>query len=322
VGGGQSRFTVLVVDDEPVNRQVLVNQLAMHDYRIVEATGGEEALAAFEDNAPDLVLLDIMMPRMSGYDVCRQLRLRYQPSDMPVIYLSAKNQVPDLVAGFESGANDYLTKPITKAELLARVRTHLEILDVHRNLERRVRERTEDLQVAHLELERLASLDSLTRIANRRIFEETLSRVWADHQRRGAELSIILLDIDYFKGYNDRYGHQAGDEALRAVATALTRALKRSTDLPARYGGEEFGVVVPDTSSAGAAAIAGVIRQAVLDLEISHAESEVDDVLSISLGVATLIPRPNQGPAALVERADRALYRAKKAGRNRVEVED
>ncbi|MBZ0112626.1 MAG: diguanylate cyclase [Thermoanaerobaculia bacterium] len=320
VGDGNKRFTVLVVDDEPVNRQVLVNQLAMHDYRIVEATGGEEALAAFEENAPDLVLLDIMMPRMSGYDVCRQLRLRYQPADMPVIYLSAKNQVPDLVAGFESGANDYLTKPITKAELLARVRTHLEILDVHRNLEQRVRERTEDLHVAHLELERLASLDGLTRIANRRIFEESLTRAWADHQRRGSELSVILLDIDYFKYYNDHYGHQAGDEALRAVAAALSGALKRTTDLPARYGGEEFGVVLPDTSSAGAAAIAAAIRQAVLELRIPHEQSQVDEFVSISVGVASLIPRPQQSSADLVRRADLALYRAKEAGRNRVEV--
>ncbi|MEZ5312321.1 MAG: ATP-binding protein, partial [Thermoanaerobaculia bacterium] len=249
---GDERFTLLVVDDEPVNRRVLVNQLGLHKYRILEAPGGEEALAAAASERPDLVLLDIMMPRMSGYDVCRRLREDRAPADLPVIYLSAKNQLRDLIAGFETGANDYLTKPVSKAELLVRVRTHLELLDVHRNLERRVAERSDELFQANEQLARLASLDGLTRLAHRRIFDETLARSWAEHQRRGAELSLLLLDVDFFKRYNDHYGHQQGDAALQAVAGALARALDRASDLAARYGGEESVVVLPDTPASGA----------------------------------------------------------------------
>ena len=315
---GDARFTLLVVDDEPVNRRVLVNQLGLHNYRILEAPDGEEALAAAARERPDLVLLDIMMPRMSGYDVCRQLRQDRPPADLPVIYLSAKNQLRDLLAGFETGANDYLTKPVSKAELLARVRTHLELLDVHRNLERKVAERSDELFRANEQLARLASLDDLTRIANRRTFDESLARTWAEHQRRGAELSLLLFDVDYFKRYNDCYGHQQGDAALLAVAGALVATLDRATDLAARYGGEEFAVVLPDTPSTGAITIARRIAEAVRALGLPHERSDASDRLSVSIGVATIVPRPTLGPERLIELADQALYRAKKGGRNQI----
>lgn len=311
-------LTVLVVDDEPVNRQVLVNQLALRDYRILEAPDGEEALAAVARERPDLVLLDIMMPRMSGYDVCRRLREERSPAELPIIYLSAKNQLQNLLAGFETGANDYLTKPIGKAELLARVETHLELLEVHRDLERKVAERSAELFRANEQLARLAALDGLTRLANRRSLDEALERARADHQRRGAELSLLLFDVDFFKRYNDCYGHQQGDAALVAVAGAVSGVLERTTDLAARYGGEEFAVVLPDTPSAGAAQIAGKIAAAVRDLDLPHERSDASDRLSVSIGVATIVPRPTLGPTRLLELADRALYRAKAGGRNRV----
>lgn len=315
-------FTVLVVDDEPVNRQVLVHQLGLRDYRILEAPDGEEALAAVARERPDLVLLDIMMPRMSGYDVCRRLREERSPAELPIIYLSAKNQLQNLLAGFETGANDYLTKPIGKAELLARVGTHLALLEVHRDLERKVAERSEELFRANERLARLASLDDLTRIANRRSLDEALARAWADHQRRGAELSLLLFDIDFFKSYNDCYGHQQGDAVLVAVAGAVSDTLERSTDLAARYGGEEFAVVLPDTPSAGAARIARKIAAAVRDLELPHERSDASDRVSVSIGVATIVPRPTLGPTRLLELADRALYRAKEGGRNRVALHE
>lgn len=315
-------FTVLVVDDEPVNRQVLVNQLALEHYRIVEAADGEQALEAFEAEHPDLVLLDVMMPRMSGYDVCRRLRERSGPSEMPVIYLSAKSRSGDLVTGFESGANDYLTKPVARAELVARVKTHLELLDVHRNLERRVAERTEDLRQANAELERLASLDGLTRIPNRRTFDATLERRWAEHRERGAPLAIVLCDVDDFKRYNDHYGHQRGDDALVAVAAALSGALRRAEDLAARYGGEEMVVLLPDTDAESAARLAGDLLAAVRALAIPHSASRAADHVTLSVGVAAVVPAAGSAPAELVERADRALYRAKERGRDRVEVAD
>lgn len=315
---GEERFTLLVVDDEPVNRRVLVNQLGLERYRILEAPDGEEALVAAARERPDLVLLDIMMPRMSGYDVCRRLREERPPADLPVIYLSAKNQLRDLLAGFETGANDYLTKPVSKAELLARVRTHLELLDAHRNLERRVAERSEELFRANQQLARMASLDGLTRIANRRSFDEVLSRAWNEHQRRGAELSLLLADIDHFKRYNDHYGHPQGDAALVAVAGALEGALERASDLAARYGGEEFAVVLPDTPASGAMRVARKVVDAVRALDLSHEKSDASDRVSVSVGVATVVPRPTLGPERLIELADRALFRAKRDGGDRI----
>ncbi|MBW2264174.1 MAG: diguanylate cyclase, partial [Deltaproteobacteria bacterium] len=318
--GAQACSRLLVVDDEPVNRQVLINQLSLHPYEIIQASGGEEALEALERAQPDLVLLDIMMPRMSGYEVCRRLRATRSASQMPVIYLTAKDRTKDLVEAFQTGGNDYLTKPITKEELLLRVKIHLELLDVNRNLERKVAERTGDLSRANAELERLASLDGLTQIPNRRLFDQTLARTWADHRRRGAELAVILSDTDHFKSYNDAKGHQQGDAALVAMARALQRSLQRVTDFAARYGGEEFVAILPDTAASEAAAIGERMRQAVLGLKLEYEDSEVSRYLTLSVGVASTVP-PRTGEAAtLVEKADRALYQAKESGRNRVIV--
>jgi diguanylate cyclase (GGDEF)-like protein len=270
---------------------------------------------------PDLVLLDVMMPRMSGFDVCRELRREYHPAELPVIYLSARTQLGDRLSGFESGANDYLTKPIAKAELVARVRTHLDLLDVHRNLEGKVLERTEELQQLNAILERLAAVDALTQVANRRRFDEVFERAWADHQRRGAWLSLILVDIDYFKRYNDHYGHQLGDSTLSAVARALASCLERSTDLVARYGGEEFVLVLLDTPPAGAAGVAATLAEAVRALAIDHAASEVARHVTISAGVAAVVPSREDGPRTLIAAADAALYRAKANGRDRFVVD-
>ncbi len=317
--GDGEQFKVLVVDDEPVNRQVLVNQLALHNYRIVEASGGEEALEAFEREAPDLVLLDIMMPRMSGYDVCRKLREERDASQMPIIYLSAKNQVRDLLEGFDTGANDYLMKPITKSELLARVRTHLELLDVHRNLERKVAERTEELRDANEKLEQLAALDGLTGISNRRIFDERIEVLWRDHIRREAPLSLLLIDVDHFKSFNDRYGHQRGDTTLVAVARAVVDSMRRASDLAARFGGEEFAVILPDTDEDGAMRIAETVLHAARSLEIEHEESSFG-IVTLSIGVASMNPERGGELSALIGRADQALYSAKQKGRDRIEV--
>ncbi len=314
-------FTILVVDDDAVNRQVLVNQLSLHDYRVVEAVDGEDALRLVESQRPDLVLLDVMMPRMSGYDVCRTLRENLPPSQMPVIYLTARAQVVDVVTGFESGGNDFLTKPVTRSELLVRVRTHLELLDATRNLEQKVADRTEELRVANVELERIASLDDLTRIPNRRSLDAAIERQWADHARREATIGFILFDIDDFKLFNDRYGHQRGDEALIAVAQAAAGVLRRPNDLVARYGGEEFAALLANTTPEGAEAVARSILETVRDLGIEHAAGSASDRVTVSLGVVTMVPSPSGDPHTMIERADRVLYAAKKAGRNRLVVD-
>jgi diguanylate cyclase (GGDEF)-like protein len=318
--GADSAFTILVVDDDPVNRQVLVNQLALHDYRVFEAVDGEDALRHAERERPDLVLLDVMMPRMSGYDVCRMFREKLSPAQMPVIYLTARSQVVDVVTGFESGANDFLTKPVSRNELLVRVRTHLELLDATRNLERKVAERTEELRLTNEELQRMASLDGLTRVPNRRSLDAALERLWADHARRHDTLGFILFDIDDFKLYNDLYGHQRGDEALVSVAHAAAETVRRPNDLVARYGGEEFAVVLPGTTPDGAEAVARAILDAIRALGIEHASARAAGHVTVSLGVTTLVPDASASPQMLIERADQALYAAKHAGRNRYVV--
>lgn len=317
---GPRAFSILVVDDDPVNRQVLVNQLSLHDYRVVTASDGEEALELIERERPDLILLDVMMPRMSGYAVCRTLRENLPAAQMPVIYLTARTQVVDVVNGFDSGANDFLTKPVAQGELLARVRTHLDLLDATRNLERKVAERTEELRLANAELERIASLDGLTRIPNRRSLDAAIEHHWADHSRRSASLGFVLFDIDCFKRYNDHFGHQRGDEALVAVAQAAASMLRRPGDLVARYGGEEFAVLLPNSDRAGAEAMANTILVTVRSLGLLPAPGTEAPCVTVSLGVAAIVPLPGSDPAMLVAAADRALYAAKAAGRNRVSV--
>jgi len=311
-------FTILVVDDDPINRRVLMNHLALDGYRLLEAADGAEALDRVRSESPDLLLLDVMMPRLSGFDVCRTLREELPATRMPVIYLTARAQVVDIVAGFDSGANDYLAKPVARAELLARVRTHLALLDATRNLERKVHERTEALREANAALELLATLDGLTRIANRRSFDRALDEVWTRHLDAQRCLSLLLFDIDAFKRFNDHYGHPRGDEVLIRVAQAAAKLARGDGQLAARYGGEEFVLLLPDADARTARVMAEALLVAVRDLGLPHAASDTASIVTISVGVASVVPEPHRSPEWLVEQADQALYRAKHAGRNQV----
>lgn len=225
------------------------------------------------------------------------------------------------------GAVDYITKPFQIEEVLVRVTTHLKICHLTRALEQKNRllqqeieehRRTENaLQAANQELQRLAGLDSLTQIANRRHFEEYLDTEWRRHQREEQPLGLILSDIDYFKQYNDAYGHQLGDECLQQIAQTIKRQLKRPADLVARYGGEEFVIVLPNTDAAGALSVAKQIQSSISNLKLDHAKSEVSPFITLSLGVTSQIPARNGNPKQMVAVADRGLYEAKKQGRNR-----
>ena len=291
--------TVLVVDDAPSNLTILTESLRSEfDVRI--ATSGAEALRLVCEVPPDLILLDILMPEMDGYEVCRRLKATPSTRHIPVIFLTAKGDVADETLGLAIGAVDYIVKPVSIPIVQARVRTHVEL------------KRRGDI------LETLSMRDGLTGIANRRRFDDTLKRSWRQALRHASPLSLIMADIDHFKAYNDTYGHMAGDECLRSVARTLADTLKRPGDLAARYGGEEFAIVLEDTTLAGAAHLAEDMRQAVFALGMPHQGSGVSDVVTLTLGVATAIPRPGQLPQSLLGMADRKLYEAKMAGRNRV----
>jgi diguanylate cyclase (GGDEF)-like protein len=312
------RGTVLIVDDNVTNLKVASEQLKANDYEVLTARDGESCLERASLAQPDLVLLDVQMGGIDGFETCRRLKANNLTKNIPVIFMTVLTNVEDKLAGFSAGGVDYVPKPFQVEELLARVNTHVTIYKLQRELQAEIRERKQAeaaLRKANLELQRLAVLDELTQIPNRRRFDQYLQAQW--EQPASGELSLLLCDVDYFKRYNDYYGHQGGDKCLQQVAQAISRNIGHSTDLAARYGGEEFAVILPDTNSAGAVRVAEFIQTELRNMKISHAFSEVSDLVTLSIGIATLKPDATNTPQGLIASADAALYEAKHQGRNR-----
>ncbi|NCC31937.1 MAG: PleD family two-component system response regulator [Chloroflexia bacterium] len=291
------RQKILLVDDTPTNLVILGDEL-QHEYEVFVATNGFQALKMVDSNPPDLILLDIMMPTMDGYEVCRRLKDAPETSGIPIIFITAMDAEEDEARGLEAGAVDYITKPFHLPIVRARVRTHMEL-----------KRKTDILQT-------LSSRDGLTGLFNRRRFDEVLDLEWRRAARKRQSLSLILLDIDEFKGYNDNYGHLAGDQCLQQVAAIMTSSLRRACDFLARYGGEEFVVVLPDTDVDQAICVAEQMRQAVAEQHIEHAFSHVAPYITISVGVVSSKPGYAIQHQELLELADQAMYRAKNSGRN------
>lgn len=287
---------LLVVDDEKNNRAVLT-EIFKDQYRILLAKHGVMALDLARKHRPDLILLDVMMPELDGYQTLKALKDDEKTRDIPVIFITVLDGHTDEERGLLLGAADYISKPFMPAIVRARVNNHMQA----------VRQR----QL----LERCALVDALTELPNRRSLENRLDARYP----RGGDVSVAMIDIDYFKQYNDHYGHAAGDRVLRQVAEAMKEALQRELDFIARYGGEEFALILADSDRAGALLLAESLRLAVQRLRIEHAGSPDGEVLSISIGGVTL---PLDSGAALpkdaLEQADAQLYRAKQAGRNRI----
>jgi diguanylate cyclase (GGDEF)-like protein len=295
-----AKTTVLVVDDEPINIKLLAQALSPK-HRVKTATNGVKALQiAVSDDPPDLILLDVQMPDMDGYDVCRQLKQDARSRNIPVVFITGKNSCEDEALGLELGAVDYITKPFSLPIVLARVKNHVAL------------KKKNDL------LEQLVFIDGLTEIPNRRRFDELLEAEWLRARRNSTPIAVLLMDIDCFKPFNDNYGHTEGDDCLRGVASALASTLRRPADFVARYGGEEFVAIVPEATEDAATALAEKMRVAVEELQMPHEFSEVASVVTISVGVAATIPSMERTPEGLVHTADEALYKAKQAGRNRV----
>ncbi|MDC7825005.1 diguanylate cyclase [Pseudomonas sp. BLCC-B13] len=292
------RPKLLLVDDQPINIRAL-HQLFRFDCDVLMATGGEQAIDICKAQLPDLVLLDVVMDGVDGHEVCRRLKSDSLTRDIPIIFLSANNQEEDEAEGLELGAVDYISKPFNPVIVRARVKTHL-TLKLQSDL-----------------LRAMAMLDGLTGVANRRKLENRMEAAWAHACREGSPISLIMIDVDYFKKYNDHYGHQAGDQCLRRLAQAVASILNRPYDLLARYGGEEFACLLPDTDQRGAKLVAQKIMAAVADLRIEHLASDVGPYVSLSLGIATGLPAPQLNWSDLLRLADEQLYQAKKNGRAR-----
>lgn len=290
--------SILIVDDNPINIQIL-NEILNTEHELFFATNGRDALRVAAKEQPDLVLLDIMMPGMDGYEVCRRLKSDPYNKLIPVIFVTAMGEEKDETKGFALGAVDYITKPVSAPIVKARVITHLQL------------KRQQDL------LRSQSCIDGLTGIANRRCFDELLEAEWGRSLREKTPLSLIMMDIDFFKQYNDHYGHLGGDDCLKEVAHALVHTLKRHADFVARYGGEEFVCLLPKTDFDGGKTAAKQLRKSVEDLAVPHELSQAAQVVTISLGLASTDQSSGNNPKILIETADKALYEAKQNGRNR-----
>jgi diguanylate cyclase (GGDEF)-like protein len=294
------RPRLLIVDDQPINIQSLYS-IFQADHEVFMATGGLKALAFCQSQpAPDLILLDVMMPDLDGLEVCRRLKADPMLADIPVIFITAQSDPMDETSALEAGGVDFISKPVNPAAVRARVKTHLTL------------KAQSDL------LRSLVFLDGLTGVANRRRFDETLENEWRRCQRSRSSLALIMIDIDHFKRYNDCYGHQAGDACLQRVGALLKEAFGRPHDLVARYGGEEFACLMPECGQEGAAVKAEELRASITRLALPHEDSPTAPFVTLSLGLAACVPKSAIKPACLIAAADAALYEAKKTGRNRV----
>lgn len=304
----------LVVEDSHSSLKIFCHHIEKMGITPIPAETGNAGVDLFLRERPDLILLDIILPDIDGFEVARRIRQLERPGDWtPIIFLTALNKDEDLEKGIAAGGDDYLYKPASEVVLGAKIRAMQRIIQMRQSL----LVLTRKLDAANQELKRLSSLDGLTGIANRRHFDEVLEREWRRAMRQGTELSILMCDIDFFKQYNDAYGHLLGDEALRLTAQALTAVMDRGGDLVARYGGEEFAAVLPETSLGGALFVAERMKQAIRQLELENSGSPFERITA-SFGIASAVPMPETSPLTLVDAADRALYEAKAAGRDRV----
>ncbi|WP_315790100.1 PleD family two-component system response regulator [Fischerella sp. JS2] len=322
---------ILVADDDTTMRLLLREAMEQEGYRVVEVSNGKECLDAYTAVKPDLILLDAVMPTMDGFTCCQELMqiakknlvLALASLDSvsgcgnslistlwartPILMITGLDDPDSVDRAFEAGASDFVTKPIHWAVLRRRVRKLLQQGQVYKQLE-----------AANQALQQLANEDGLTGLANRRRFDQYFNSQWLELAQQRSPISLILCDIDFFKLYNDKYGHPAGDVCLQKVANVLKDTAQKYQDLVARYGGEEFAVILPHTHASGAVHVAAAMQAGVRELEIVHSGSTVSQFVTLSLGIATIVPNFETSPLALIEAADQALYQAKAEGRNRI----
>ncbi|NJN31511.1 MAG: diguanylate cyclase [Synechococcales cyanobacterium RM1_1_8] len=326
--GDRPRTAILVVDDNPNNLSLAVEFLAATPFNVCVAMDGETALEIARLVRPQIMLLDVMLPDISGFEFCERLKQQPDFQGIAVIFMTVRSEPQDKARGFAVGGVDYITKPLERLELLSRLMSHARSQARIHALEQQqqaLQRQYQQLEARHRSLltdnhrlQALIHLDSLTQVGNRRCFDTRLGEEWLRLRRAQLPLSLILLDIDYFKAYNDFYGHPAGDDCLVQVAQSVGRVLKRPGDLLTRYGGEEFAIVLPASDVAGALYVADRIQAEIQQLGVPHAASPLGPLLTVSQGVSTLVPSMDQSVLQLIQDADQALYLAKRQGRNQV----
>jgi diguanylate cyclase (GGDEF)-like protein len=285
---------LLIVDDDPYNIHLLAN-IFSDDYEISFATSGKKALELALQENPDLILLDVIMPEMNGYEVCKELKCNPNTLQIPIIFVTAHSDTSEEIRGLEIGAADYISKPFSPAIVKIRVKNQI------------------DLKQLQEKLTQLATTDGLTGMANRRCFDERLLTEWNRALRMQQPLAVVMLDVDWFKNYNDYYGHPAGDDCLKQIANLLIESCNRNNDFVARYGGEEFAMILPETENPSV--VMSKLYLALDALAIPHAMSEFGQI-TLSVGISMRVPSHDESPKMLVSEADEALYTAKNKGRN------
>ncbi len=321
------RSNILIVDDKPNNLLVLKGLLETIDCHIMTARSGNEALNMMQSYEFALVLLDVLMPEMDGFELAKRMRGSVRTKVIPIIFITA-NSIDQwsVFKGYEVGAVDYLLKPIEPVILRSKVRVFLDLYQQKKLLKSQAKlleSKVNELLLlkeVNCHLESISALDGLTGIPNRRTFDQFIDMNWKNAIREQQPISVIMSDIDFFKAYNDTYGHLQGDDCLTLVAKALVSCLKRPNDLVARYGGEEFIALLPNTDKQGALRVAERMRRCIEKLAMKHDQSRVADCVTISLGVAEIIPQPFDSIVDFIKIADDALYVAKHEGRNRVHM--
>jgi diguanylate cyclase (GGDEF)-like protein len=295
----EKKYCIMIADDDKASLDIL-SSILMNEYDLRIVRNGKAVLEQVADSPPDLLLLDVMIPGLTGFEVLAHLKQVESTHRIPVIFITSLNGEDYEEKGLRLGAVDYITKPFNRGIMLARIRSQIQIVRYIR------------------EIERLGMIDALTDIPNRRNFDIRIREEWRRETRTGNSLSMMMVDIDFFKHYNDTYGHPQGDILLRSLASLFTVHLKRPSDFVARLGGEEFAILLPEANREGAAVMAERIRAATEEMAVPVADQKKDTNITISIGVATLIPDKNTPVEELVEKADKNLYAAKAAGRNRV----
>ena len=304
---------ILVTDDCQTDRLIIRRYLLSMEHKVLLAEDGEQAISLFREQSPDLVLLDVRMPDLDGYQVATKIR-EIELGWTPILFLSSSIDSDSFAKGINAGADDYLHKPIDKVILNAKLKAMERLVEMRKQL----LDVTKKLAQEKEKIKLIANQDGLTGIANRRFLDQVLGQEFRRHQRSQNSLSIIMIDIDFFKSYNDFFGHLSGDDVLRLCAEEMSKLICRAGDLVARYGGEEFCVVLPNTDLNGAKSFAETLRTGIEGLAIKRNDLENWKYLTISLGVSSLNPDQNDTVKKLLNAADQALYQAKQSGRNRV----
>lgn len=290
--------TILVVDDMTTTL-LLIHDLLKDTYEVKIAKSGTKALEILESpNDIDLILLDIDMPDINGYDVCKRIKNNETIKNIPIIFITGRTSQEDEEYGLNLGAIDYITKPFNKAIVKLRIKNYL------------------NLKIKNDMLEKLSMYDGLTNIRNRRFFDETFEKTFNEIKRDKKSLAVLMIDIDFFKPYNDNYGHGQGDETLRKVAKALEKTIKRASDFVARYGGEEFVILLKDINKDGVEAVANNLLNAVRELKITHEFSKIENYVTISIGASFYNSSSDITKLELLLKADETLYSVKNSGRN------